>query len=221
VGGNVKPVAGVGAPAVGKDGSESQEIIKFMQNEINNYASKNNELTKQNAEFLKKIDYLESCLRSSKPGSLPIKFNNSTISNKVITLEIIGGKIHIPVQKQVEEIKEKAQPAQKSIFPPIPGVQPANAATTKLVIQAPQPNIVPAPTSIPSKPENLSLFKECIMSSGGMLYEDPELQISLVRSIDQPTKTATFKLNFFNKTTNQPLVVNKFDPISYNKAGIF
>ncbi len=75
------------------------------------------------------------------------------------------------------------------------------------------------PRDPPLRPEDARLFKECILSSSGQIYSDKLLQIAVVRTIDSTTKSATIKLNFFNKSPDLALTVTRFDVSSYNKAG--
>lgn len=67
--------------------------------------------------------------------------------------------------------------------------------------------------------EPTNFYKDCMLASNGMLYEDDALKIALIRSINTDKKTATLKLNFFNKSKDTTLIVQQFSPISYNKLG--
>jgi len=63
------------------------------------------------------------------------------------------------------------------------------------------------------------LYRDCILTSSGSLYEDENVKIAMVRSVEQKQKIATVKLNFFNKSKNKILEVQQFVPVQYNKSG--
>jgi hypothetical protein len=63
------------------------------------------------------------------------------------------------------------------------------------------------------------LYRDCILISSGCLYEDENVKIEMVRSMEQKQKIATVKLNFFNKSKNKTLEIQQFVPVQYNKSG--
>ena len=190
---------------VGENGVDG-EIVQYLQKEIESLSLKNLELTKQNSDLKKKAESLEFALRANNKGaplSVSMPKQRPILSfHTTLPLNFSCIRTSSPTKNPAEELKV-APPSAPSIFPPIP---------------IPAARKDPPPMKI-LEPSNMSLCKDCILSSGGKLYEDDELQIAVVRSIDAPSKTATLKLNFFNKTLDQYLIINQFASVSCNKAG--
>jgi len=173
--------------------------------------SQNEKLSKANAELLKKIEILEAA-QKGKPFPARLYKNAFTFGSVAIDLYAPG------------KAQSKNSLAEAAKAPPKPSVEEVKAPAAKK--QQPAPAVVVPVKVIPVKAvqslkaENVSQFKNCILSSSGNIYEDSALNIAMIKTIDNATKAATFKLNFFNKSADQILSITDFVPVSYNKLGI-
>jgi len=67
--------------------------------------------------------------------------------------------------------------------------------------------------------QSVDFYKDCILASNGLLYEDDSLRLALVRTTEPSIKVVTLKLNFFNKSTSTGLIIHQFFPLQYDKTG--
>jgi hypothetical protein len=80
-------------------------------------------------------------------------------------------------------------------------------------------NANPAQANNKVSSQSITFYKNCILASNGLLYEDDALRLALVRTTELSTMTISLKLNFFNKSTSTGLVIHQFFPSQYEKEG--
>jgi len=66
---------------------------------------------------------------------------------------------------------------------------------------------------------NIQFYKNCILSTKGILFEDESIVIKTTRTNDKVVKQANIEITFTNKEGGIPIGLSKFEPITYDKCG--
>eukprot|EP00826_Nyctotherus_ovalis_P044010 TRINITY_DN4708_c0_g1_i1.p1 TRINITY_DN4708_c0_g1~~TRINITY_DN4708_c0_g1_i1.p1 ORF type:complete len:287 (-),score=66.59 TRINITY_DN4708_c0_g1_i1:696-1556(-) len=167
----------------------------------------------------KEPDYITSRIEVLKKDNFQLKRENLDLRAKLMTLESIasGKPISFP-----DFTAAKSQKKQKLDFafgeagltlllknsPPINGGAARNVREEQKKLAADSKEL-----------DMQDCYKDCILISNGCLYEDENLKITMVRSVEEKQKIATMKLNLFNKAKNKAVEVKQFVPAHYNKSG--
>ncbi len=70
-----------------------------------------------------------------------------------------------------------------------------------------------------SKIEQERRYRNCLLNVQSKWYEDRWLEIGLIRAVNQPLKSAGYKIYFGNRTSNTTISITKFELIGYDSKG--
>ena len=69
------------------------------------------------------------------------------------------------------------------------------------------------------KLQNETKYKACLSASHSIWYEDENLQIGIMKSINQMLKSAAYKVFFGNMSDDRMILIRKFDLVAYDEKG--